>query len=344
MTTPVQEQLHAFATALLERRGALVEWPMADRSGTVLLPPEVAATLGADAEQVSLGPQTTGHGLSVNLAGDFLHWAGQLIEAEPRVGVFRIRDLYLKRKDLEEGICRAFTWLNAKVKFQEARETKIEYHTWWFHGVLTSEDRWETRFSVSLNTVSGVEVAMPDPLGLWELEPRLDAPPTPPSYPWAAAVARRRLLNLAAAFLERMDSRLQRDRKRLHDYYHALLREANKKKTRGQTSPDPEKAEAANRAVQLELKRKLIELDDRYAMTATVQPVVLVRTESPVLAVDLSVFRKQARKTHTVYWNPLLKQFEPLLCSRCGDGAFGVAFTNEEVEPRCSKCETLTGR
>jgi hypothetical protein len=244
---------------------------------------------------------------------------------------------------LEEGIRRVFTWLNAKVKFREARETTIEYHTWWFHGVLTSEDRWETRFSLSLNTVSGVEVAMPDPLGLWELEPRLDAPLTPPSYPRAMAVARRRLLNLAAAFLERMDCRLQRDRKRLHDYYHALLREANKKKTRGQTSLDPEKAEAANRAVQLELKRKLIELEDRYAMTATVQPVVLVRTESPVLAVDLSVFRKQACKTHTVYWNPLLKQFEPLLCCRCGEGAFGVAFTNEEVEPRCSKCEALTG-
>jgi hypothetical protein len=182
---------------------------------------------------VLLGPQTAGHGLSVNLAGDFLHWAGQLIEAESRVGVFRVRDLYLKRKDLEEGIRRAFTWLNAKVKFREARETTIEYHTWWFHAALTSEDRWETRFSVSLNTVSGVEVAIPDPLGLWELEPRLDAPPTPTSYARAAAMARRRLLNLAAAFLERMDSRLQRDRKRLHDYYHALLREANKKKTRG---------------------------------------------------------------------------------------------------------------
>ena len=46
MTVPVQEQLRTFATTLLERRGALVEWPAADRAGTAMLPPEVAAAVG----------------------------------------------------------------------------------------------------------------------------------------------------------------------------------------------------------------------------------------------------------------------------------------------------------
>ena len=135
-----------------------------------------------------------------------------------------------------------------------------------------------------------------------------------------------------------MDVRLQRDRKRLHDYYNALVREFERKKVRGQTQPDPEKVQATKRAVNLELRRKVAELDERYAMAATVCPVILIRTEVPVLAVDLSVFRKQAHKMHTVYWNPLLKQFEPLRCSGCGDGAFAMAFTNETVEPLCQKC------
>ena len=141
-----------------------------------------------------------------------------------------------------------------------------------------------------------------------------------------------------------MDARLQRDRKRLHDYYHALLRESERKKARGHAQPDPEKVEATKRAVNLELRRKLAELDERYAMEATLRPVILVRTEVPVLAVDLSVFRKQAHRKHTVYWNPLLKQFEPLRCSGCGDAAFAVAFTNETVEPLCSKCGTQAGK
>ena len=55
MTVPVQEQLHAFATTLLERRGALVEWPAADRAGTAMLPPEVAAAVGTADDVVPAG-------------------------------------------------------------------------------------------------------------------------------------------------------------------------------------------------------------------------------------------------------------------------------------------------
>jgi len=247
--------------------------------------------------------------------------------------------LYLKRKGLDEAIGRAFTWLNAKVKLREGRETTVEYHTWWFHGTLSSEDRWETCFCVSLNAASGVQVEIPDPLRLWELQSRLNScAQAPTSYGRAVDVARRRLLRLAAGFLDRMDTRLQRDRKRLHDYYHALSRESERKRARGHAQPDPEKLEAARRAINLELRRKLAELDERYAIAAAMRPVVLVRTEVPVLAVDLSVFRKQSLKKHTVYWNPLLKQFEPLCCSSCREGTFAVAFTNETVEPLCPKC------
>ena len=343
MTAGVQERLHAFATTLLDRRGALVEWPAADRAGTAVLPSEVAAAIGA-AEVVSLACEGADSGLSVNLAGDFLEWSGRLLDAVPRIGAFRVRDLYLKRKELDEGVGRAFTWLNAKVKLREGRETTLEYHTWWFHAALNSEDRWETCFCVSLNAASGVAVEIPDPLALWELQPnphpRTEAPS---SYRQAADAARRRLLCLAAAFWDRMDARLQRDRKRLRDYYQALLRESARKKARGHAQPDPEKVEASERAVNLELRRKLGELDERYAMEAILRPVILVRTETPALAVDLSVFRKQAQKTHTVYWNPLLKQFEPFCCRDCGESTFTVAFSNEEVEPLCQKCSARLG-
>ena len=91
-------------------------------------------------------------------------------------------------------------------------------------------------------------------------------------------------------------------------------------------------------AVKLELRRKLIELDERYATELTLKPIVLTRMEIPALAVDLSVQRKRARRKHTVYWNPLLKQLEPTCCSRCGCGTFAVAFTNEDVDPLCAKC------
>ena len=181
----VQDQIQTFASTLLERRGALVEWPPGRPAGTAVLPPEVTASLGAGANVLPLGPEVAAQGLSTNLAGDFLQWTGRLLEAEPRVGVFRTPGLYLKRKQIEEGVARAFTWLNVKVGIGCVRETTIEYHTWWFHGVLSSDDGWETRFSLSLNAASGAEVSNPDLLELWELQPQ-DAPPrAPPTYPRA---------------------------------------------------------------------------------------------------------------------------------------------------------------
>jgi hypothetical protein len=143
---------------------------------------------------------------------------------------------------------------------------------------------------------------------------------------------------LAAGFFQRMDSRLARDRKRIRDYYGALLRETDLKKARAHTPPDPEKLAARKRAVDLELRRKLAELDERYAMQATLAPVVVLRTQVTVVAVELSVFRKQAHAMRRAFWNPLLKQLEPIACSRCGEGTFAVAFTNDDVQPLCTSC------
>jgi hypothetical protein len=68
---------------------------------------------------------------------------------------------------------------------------------------------------------------------------------------------------------------------------------------------------------------------------------VLLRTEVPVVAVDLSVFRRQSHRRHTVFWNPLLKQLEPMACGRCGLGTFVVSFTDNDVTPLCTACAAL---
>lgn len=344
MTARVQDELHGFATALLERRGAVVDWPTADANGHALLPDEIASGVGAEGEIVGLSCEPGSNGLSVNLATDFLDWAGRLLEAEPKVGVFRVGEMYLKRKELDKGIRRAFTWLNAKVQMRGSREIAVEYHTWWFYGTINSEDRWETQLDVSLNATSGCQVEMPSPLRLWELEARPGgATKLQSTYARAVLIAGHRLIQLASPFLRRMDSRLERDRKRLRDYYGALLRETGRRKTRRQVALDPEQIAARKRAVELELHRKLLELDDRYAMEASITPVILVRTEVPVLAVDLHVFRKLACRDHTIFWNPLVKRFEPIACSRCNQATFTVAFTNEVVEPLCPACSTASG-
>ncbi len=89
--------------------------------------------------------------------------------------------------------------------------------------------------------------------------------------------------------------------------------------------------------VNLELLRKLAELDERHEMEALLEPIALVRLEATVLAVELSVQRERAERVYHVYWNPLIRQFEPLACSARGHGTFSVAFTDDEVAGLCAR-------
>lgn len=339
MTRTVQDDLHDFAVALLERRGALVDWASAADEGLAVLTPELRALVHAREDTVRISSAPGGEGLCVNLASDFLDEALRVLEAEPRTAVLRSPDLYVKRGKVEESLRRTYSWLNAKVVYREARPARADYHTWWFHVCVSSEDRWETRLAVTVNAESGAPVVLPDPLERWELMPgKARAVAAGRTYARAVARAAAECRRLAAGFFDRTDARLERDRKRLRDYYGALAREADKRRARGHEE-DAEQVEARKRAVQLELRRKLAELDERYAAQLTLAPLVLVSTKLPALAVDLAVFRKQARRVHTVFWNSLTKQFEPLGCSRCGSGTFAAAFTNDTVEPLCQACE-----
>ena len=205
---------------------------------------------------------------------------------------------------------------------------------------------WESLTTATVNTASGAILDLPDLLAFWELQPDLrEKTASQDTFERAASAVGRKIRVMAGEFIARMEGRLLRDRKRLRDYYHAMLREANARKSRPRHMESAEEIEAGKaeieakkRVVDLELRRKLIELDQRYAMEATLRPLALIRTEMPVMRIRLEVSRKQSQRFHDVYWNPLLKHFEPLPCSRCLAESFLLAFSNDQVAPLCSSC------
>jgi len=337
MSERVETRLREFTEQLLTRSGGLVEWPAAEQAGFAVLPPDAAGRLHCG-ETVRLCHQPDGEGLCPNLATDFLDRVMPLLEAEPRIGCFQLPDLYLKKGDLGDAISRAFTWLNAKVVPRDARPARVEYHAWFFLATIVSEDRWEDVLPVTVNARSNGVIGLPDPLVGLELEPVEPRAEPPSTYRPAALEASRLLEARSAAFVGRLESRLERDRKRVREYYHALLREEDRRKHRQAAPDDKEKHAARRRAVELELQRKISELDEQYAIRAELIPMVLVRLEMQVLDIQCDVFRKQARKMHSIYWNPLLKGLEPLVCGTCGASAFSVAFTNNDVKPLCTAC------
>ncbi len=154
----------------------------------------------------------------------------------------------------------------------------------------------------------------------------------------AIQVGRRQMLDISQDFIQRIEQRLERDRKRVQDYYRALTREAAPKPRKGVEPPSAAEIQAKKNAVGLEQRRKLGELTERYSLRAELRPLVLLRVAIPALALPIFVQRKQASRTHTLYWNPLLKKLEPLRCTACSSSTHVVHFTNDTVEPQCSAC------
>jgi hypothetical protein len=341
LATSLDRELQAFAVELFERSGGAADWPTPELPGVVVAPPSLAAAAQLPGEEFSLSTVVAPGTLHVNLAGEFLDVAARTLDAAvPRDGSFCITQRYLTSRDLTDKIVRTFTWQNARARCRKAEPALVAYHLWTLHGSLRSEDVWEGIFRIAVNEESGAPVELPDVFQEPDLRGEEPARATgdPSTYAAAVAEGKRRLIAASADFVCRIDQRLERDRKRLQDYYRALSREATGSKRRAAVVPSPDEVAAKKRAVDLELRRKLAELNENYALRALLRSVVVARLLVPALVVPVMIQRKQATRDYRLYWNSLLKGFEPLACSRCHRATFSATFTNETVDLLCTPC------
>lgn len=336
MSTPLEDRLREFARALLERHGAVVDWP-AYGPGQALLPETLARALRVGEEAALTTEAAPGKDvLSVNLAADFLERVEGLIGSHPTVARLRLEGLYLKKSAMDEPVARFFGFPNARVRVAAALPKRMAYHCWHFSAIVDSEDRWEELVEVRVNAATGAEVDFPDPLAMLDALPGIE----PPEGPEPNLEAGRRKAAITAAlraspFLARLEARLERDRQRIREYYGALLEETSPARLR--VPLDPARLEEKRRAVDVEMRRRLLELDERYALRLRLDPVALVELDMPVLEVELEVLRRPARGSVRVYWNPLRKELEPLACAGCGRNIKVVRF-DEDLRALCPTC------
>jgi len=342
MSDALSERLRDFVCRLLDRRGAIVEWPETAEEGWAMVPAEIAAALHCmEILPLSSSPSAP---LPLTLSSDFLDRAEVLLAPESAAVRLSVPSLYLKQSDMADLVARSFAWLNARVRVQQTLPVRVEYHTWHFAATMDSADRWQDIVQVTINSASGAHVPWGNPfkhelLPIQESAPDANSPSPTHTLHQAARCALGEVCEKSRAFVSRMKSRLERDRRRLTQYYEALLREDRRRSSRHARPPDPEKKKAQSQAVRLELQRKLAEVQERYVFRLDLAPLAVVQLDCPAVAIDCHVLRKTASRTLRLFWNALGKGLEPVACSRCGKATFAVAFTDEQVEPLCAACQ-----
>lgn len=338
--TDVQADLARFATAMIEQSGGMVDWDDDAEVATAMVPLDLAESLGQHDEAFAISMEPREDSLVLSLGGEFIDLASRTLKHfVPNVGTFTSQESPIRKTEFASAVEAAFGWQNARCRVIEGRPLLVPYHAWWFHVTLQSEETWESIVPITLNAKSGVQIDIGADLQSGSLKPS-DEPVsgTDTTLHTAATIAQAKTLHDATAFFDRVDSRRKRDQKRLHDYYRAMRLETTESNRRAKVVPTKEEAAARVRVIELELQRKLAELDERYEFSAVLRPIALAEIHIPTVCIDIEIQRKAAKRIFRVYWNSILKKMEPMVCSGCHQPNWNFWFTNDTVAPFCGAC------
>jgi len=155
-------------------------------------------------------------------------------------------------------------------------------------------------------------------------------------------------------FIKSLERRLNRDIKRVFEYYETLkledLKVFDKKTLLGGKGVEIEMkdeilkkrggenlSEKLN-AIEAEKGWKIQDLISKYAMSVRIEPVcaIIIETESPVFWIDIK--RRLSSRPFPLTYNPMLKKMDPLPCEACFYPRGGYYICDEKLHILCASC------
>ncbi|MBI2876218.1 MAG: hypothetical protein HYY20_04990 [Candidatus Tectomicrobia bacterium] len=339
----MEDLLKGFVIQLLEAQGALCE--EVEGGCDVLLPPELARRLGCpESLQLSFDPLKENGRQRILYGSELLD---RLLELAGNLGLsatYTVSGLPAKSERLVREMGQKFSLPNAKGTLLDSSSAYCPYLILNFKYVALSDERKEGMIRVTVNESSlasfdELEEVL-DPEAHQPGRPFGGSPPRPLEevYRKGCRVAQARIARELKEFEESMNRRLQRDVQRLEDYYLDLAREMEGR-IRKRGLQGPEKADLVDkiRATEAELERKVEDLWNKYSIRVRVQWVNSCRIFLPVLQGRYEILRRKERREERVFWNPWLRQIEPLACEGCLENGY-TFYLCDRLHRVCPQC------
>jgi hypothetical protein len=295
------------------------------------LPEEVTFTTKADVPQSVF---VTYNSEVLNRLSDFLSQKGQI----SALGVKY--DGYLKTTGFDKLITERFVAHNGLVKFVEAKPETTAYILCNVAYTANAEEKRIGLVSFIINDLTGVTpVEIGDAL-FWESDRiALDDPnfQLSTSFEDLQQLIEKQSVKLIDQALENWQAKLNRakvrDEDRLKAYYNTISLEIQRKiDTKGLTGEDKEKELARIEATNKELERKLLDVQERYAMNVEAYLHSAMIIYLPTVHIQFSLQRKKAKRIVTAVWNPFTKIIEPLRCEVSGEPVYDFYLDDEDAK------------
>lgn len=323
----------------------VAEWRNA-QSLEVLLPKKIAEALKVG-ELVTFTTNADTNGSSsyfVTYNSDILDRFEGLLDNSGYVASYGIKyDGYLKQSGFEKLVTDTLCPQNGLIRVQNAVPAITPYVLFNVNYTAEASEKRLGMVSFWVNGITGVTgVELGDAL-LWTVD-RIASP----SIEEETSVNYSQLFQIGSQHSEQLIERelipwrqknqrqLQRDEKRITEYYQDIIREIKGKiQKRNLEGEDKERELARKNATFLELKRKLQDLHERslIEVTAELHSALIVWLQT--VHINCQLIRKKQKRDIVAVWNPYQKKVEPLRCEQSNNPVTSFYLSDESAKIIC---------
>ncbi|MDI6776737.1 MAG: hypothetical protein QMD03_05765 [Syntrophales bacterium] len=327
---------------VLEREGCLVE---GRDSHLKVLFPEVLQKMLSVGEMGTLVFQGKGVGQDHLLQGsEILDSLKPLISAKGLLAAVSFPHLKPNPKNIEALLTNNLAVQNGIFRFVSCEIKQCSYLLMNFLVSAVSDTKAERILTVVLNgQADTVALGMGEKLkDKWEDAsydlPASEIPDISRTLKKGKAVAGKLSLVQFQDFLKSLNRRLNRDLKRLQEYYTTIAGEIEKNiMKKGCGEEDVKLGLSRLEATRIECHRKIRDVCDRYAVEITIEPINALHIFVHAAVAQVYLQRRKNRKLREIPLNPISDNLEYLLCSNCYQPILNF-YLCDEIHPLCASC------
>jgi hypothetical protein len=344
MSSDPDRSLEVFVERFFASQGAVVE-----KKGVhleVLAPRQLARRIGIpDHCHLTIGSEAA-EGYGIHYGSPLLEKITQAAGDPTPLTVVRLRFHYLKSQGFDRLVKERFTFKGAIVRVENSAEILTEYLLLTCRYLAQSDEQKEGLLPMAFNLETGVRAG--DLAAMLDSAEKAFEPAGPCSVLEAQKIdtilqwVRQQAPQLVAAqiqpFRDSMNRRFNRDVANLEAYYAELKQEMTENLSRSGLSDrliQERKQKIA--LIPDEMAKKRDDLFKKYSIKVTIElgGAMLIRTPAVKLFCKATIGRR--KKPLTIFYNPIDKSLDPLVCDGCGGGSLNLDFC-DKLHLLCPRC------
>ncbi len=336
----------------------VVERPSPDRL-EVLLPQELSELLNVGEELVLTSTEGNGSGdggeVHITYSHPLLEHIIDILSEGGKIAAVELTDIAVRTSGLKSEVRNVIELKQCSGEVEGVRESWGNYLLLNFKVRAFAGERaeFQTRFELAWNEETSAVLPWLDSGILervfGEIQPPTWRTPFQELYPKIASDVEGHLPSVLKDFTEELRGELLKMRRQLEREFRREKRELIQPlrqllKDYQSGSVERERLERAYReaverskALDGEFLERVEELPSRLEWGAVVEPFAAVRVVMPVAKIRYRLkFRSETRSVELI-WNPLIEEFEPLLCEGCGKES-RVFTAGQDLKLLCNRC------